>query len=583
MAETIQYGDWHFAVDFSTADHSISGDTIRLTRAERALLRVFTHQAHQVVRRERLLDAIAGPDRAISDRTVDFAINRLRRKLRDSATKPCYIATQYGEGYVWMAQRRTTQRSSAGAFIVVGPVGGLHCCGHLAESSWPFIHGLTRELDRATAQRHRVVLDPDCPTDDAYTGKPPQFAVNLHFVRPRHALLDCAVTLKHFRHGGILSVNRIRITPRAPGAPAGTAELARHLLADLRRRLVYAEATVPRPDIEPLTIRQYHASLLLAKSRPQWDKTVERLETRVTEHPEDDAAAAALSTTLHRMATAANQASAREYRAALHDTPDDPGSQLLLALTLRAQYTLAGHELLAGPARHNCARDEAEIETLVMAALPRLQSNDLFALEAAKLLYFTNKAHRPLALDLVDRALSTSTTLGTTFTIAGQLYACEARIDEALAFYDQALEFAPEATDFRLYVQTLQCLALGAVADDRKAAEIATRMYHSRPTSRLPLCLYFAATEGFDLAPTLDALLDRLNMARARGHLRYLHYLIVRHFRNSTHRRNLLRRPVGLLVARFGPACIPDEVRVDMPAERHSGTGSNPAASRYAL
>jgi len=371
----------------------------------------------------------------------------------------------------------------------------------------------------------------------------------------------------------IVSVDRIRIAPPEPGSSAGAAELARKLLAGIRRSLVYAEDTKASPDVEPLTIRQYHASLLLAKSRPQWDNKVGRLEARVSEYPDDDEAAAALSATLYRMTTAANQASEHEYRAALRDNPDDAVSKLLLALAIRAKYTFAGRELLAGPARHDCGRDEAEIETLVMSALPKLQGNDIFALEAAKLLYFTNKAHRQLALELVDRALSTSTTLGTTFAIAGQLYAWEARIEEALAYYNQALEFAPEPTDFRLYVQTLQCFALVAIGDDPEASKIATEMYQSRPTSRLQLCLCFAPTEAIDLAPMLGHLLDSMNASSAGGHLRYLHYILARHFSHKAHRQNIMRRPLKLLVDRFGEACIPDEVRVDMPAELRSGTG----------
>lgn len=566
MAEPIQFGYWCFTSDFSSAIDAVTGTWIRFTRAERALLSVFAHNPDVVLKRERLLDAISGHDHDISDRHVDFTINRLRRKLQDSATEPRYIATQYGEGYLWVAQRVETQPPSAGAFIVVGPVRGLRPCGHLAESGWTFIRSLIRALDRTTAQRHTVALDPDCPPADEYEGEHPQFAVHLNFVRPCRDRLDCAVTLKIFTVGAIVSVNRMRIDAPNPDAPPGAAGLARNLLADIRRSLVYAADVATAPDVEPLTIRHYHASLLLAKSRPQWDKKVERLEARVREHPGDNQAAAALSATLYRMTTAANRASEREYRAALRENPDGAVTQLLLALAIRAKYTFAGRELLAGPARHNCGRDEAEIETLVMSALPKLQDNDIFALEAAKLLYFTNKAHRHLALELVDRALSTTTTFGTTFAIAGQLYAWEARIDEALAFYDQALELAPEATDFRLYVQALQCLTRVAIADDLGAAQIATDMYQSRLTTRLQFCLFFAATDAFDLAPTLEHLLGGLDVDGARGHLRYLHYLLARHFSRAAHRQNIMRRPLSLLVERFGEACIPDEVGADMPA-----------------
>jgi len=50
----------------------------------------------------RLLDEVAS-ESDISDRNIDFLVNRLRTKPGDSAKSPKYIATQYGEGYVWIA------------------------------------------------------------------------------------------------------------------------------------------------------------------------------------------------------------------------------------------------------------------------------------------------------------------------------------------------------------------------------------------------------------------------------------------------------------------------------------------------
>ncbi|MBS7542227.1 winged helix-turn-helix domain-containing protein [Ancylobacter oerskovii] len=80
------------------------GDEIRFTRSERAVLRALTSNARRVMSRGQLLDAIAGIDANSTDRSVDFIINRLRAKLGDRARAPRFIATQYGEGYVWIAR-----------------------------------------------------------------------------------------------------------------------------------------------------------------------------------------------------------------------------------------------------------------------------------------------------------------------------------------------------------------------------------------------------------------------------------------------------------------------------------------------
>ncbi len=78
-----------------------NGRTIQFTRNERALLRALTRNPHRLMRRGRLLDEIAS-ESDVSDRNIDFLVNRLRTKLGDSAKSPTYIATQYGEGYVWI-------------------------------------------------------------------------------------------------------------------------------------------------------------------------------------------------------------------------------------------------------------------------------------------------------------------------------------------------------------------------------------------------------------------------------------------------------------------------------------------------
>ena len=63
---------------------------------------------------QELLDAIAGSGSVGTDRSIDFLINRLRAKLGDSARSPTMIATQYGEGYIWIArpQRAESRRDA---------------------------------------------------------------------------------------------------------------------------------------------------------------------------------------------------------------------------------------------------------------------------------------------------------------------------------------------------------------------------------------------------------------------------------------------------------------------------------------
>src|SRR5215831_3762139 len=79
-----------------------NGRKIQFTRNERALLLALTRNPRRLMPRDRLLDEIASESN-VSDRNIDFLVNRLRAKLGDSAKSPNFIATQYGEGYVWIA------------------------------------------------------------------------------------------------------------------------------------------------------------------------------------------------------------------------------------------------------------------------------------------------------------------------------------------------------------------------------------------------------------------------------------------------------------------------------------------------
>jgi len=52
-----------------------------------------------VFSREQLLDAVWGHDRAVTDRTVDVYILRLRQKIEQDATNPSFIRSVRGFGY----------------------------------------------------------------------------------------------------------------------------------------------------------------------------------------------------------------------------------------------------------------------------------------------------------------------------------------------------------------------------------------------------------------------------------------------------------------------------------------------------
>jgi two-component system phosphate regulon response regulator OmpR len=70
-------------------------EVIRLTDREREMLRVLTASVGDVVPRQ----ALAGSGEAVSERTVDVQVNRLRRKIERDPGNPLIVQTVRGVGY----------------------------------------------------------------------------------------------------------------------------------------------------------------------------------------------------------------------------------------------------------------------------------------------------------------------------------------------------------------------------------------------------------------------------------------------------------------------------------------------------
>lgn len=77
----------------------LAGDELSLTATEFRLLEFLMSRPGIVFSREQLLDAVWGHDRAVTDRTVDVYILRLRQKIEADATAPAYIRSVRGFGY----------------------------------------------------------------------------------------------------------------------------------------------------------------------------------------------------------------------------------------------------------------------------------------------------------------------------------------------------------------------------------------------------------------------------------------------------------------------------------------------------
>jgi len=86
-------------LDRSSCEARLDSTPLTLTATEFRLLEFLMSRPRIVFSREQLLDAVWGHDRAVTDRTVDVYILRLRQKIEADPANPLRIRSVRGFGY----------------------------------------------------------------------------------------------------------------------------------------------------------------------------------------------------------------------------------------------------------------------------------------------------------------------------------------------------------------------------------------------------------------------------------------------------------------------------------------------------
>lgn len=91
-----------FSFDFEQMLFIKEGQSVELSKTEQKLLRLLVTHRGQVMPRERLLDSVwTDSAEYVDENALSVTIKRLRGKLEKEPSKPVYIKTVYGIGYVW--------------------------------------------------------------------------------------------------------------------------------------------------------------------------------------------------------------------------------------------------------------------------------------------------------------------------------------------------------------------------------------------------------------------------------------------------------------------------------------------------
>jgi len=96
----VEFGD--FVLDLATRTLKKNGEDVPLTTGEFAVLKAFARHPRVPLSREKLMEMARGREYEAFDRSLDVQISRLRKLVEPDPSKPRYIQTVWGLGYVFI-------------------------------------------------------------------------------------------------------------------------------------------------------------------------------------------------------------------------------------------------------------------------------------------------------------------------------------------------------------------------------------------------------------------------------------------------------------------------------------------------
>ena len=98
--ESIAFGS--VLLNLATREISRGKATTQLTTGEFAVLKVLVQHPRQPLSRDKLMELARGREYDVFDRAIDVQVSRLRKLVEDDPSRPRYIQTVWGFGYVFV-------------------------------------------------------------------------------------------------------------------------------------------------------------------------------------------------------------------------------------------------------------------------------------------------------------------------------------------------------------------------------------------------------------------------------------------------------------------------------------------------
>lgn len=98
--QTVSFGE--FVLDLATRQLTRNGEPVAITTGEFAVMKAFARHPRVPLSREKLMEMARGREYEAFDRSLDVQISRLRKLIEADPSKPKFIQTVWGLGYVFI-------------------------------------------------------------------------------------------------------------------------------------------------------------------------------------------------------------------------------------------------------------------------------------------------------------------------------------------------------------------------------------------------------------------------------------------------------------------------------------------------
>lgn len=98
--EVVKFGE--FQLDLGTRVLRKNGEPVPLTTGEFAVFKAFARHPKQPLSRDKLMEIARGREYEAFDRSLDVQVSRLRKMIEPDPSKPRFLQTVWGVGYVFI-------------------------------------------------------------------------------------------------------------------------------------------------------------------------------------------------------------------------------------------------------------------------------------------------------------------------------------------------------------------------------------------------------------------------------------------------------------------------------------------------